>query len=243
VADNSRPARRPAGPRSGKGRAASAGPAHDLALFGRQQRAALRRLTTPFKIQAYLDSLPYSTDDFNRTPLQVMTDRTANCFDGALFAAFALWRLGHPPRIIDLFADNDDDHLLALFRVRGGWGAVAKSNYVGLRFREPVYRSLRELVMSYFEPFYNTLGERSLRSYTRPISLRQFDRQGWVTRAEALGVIAGHTERVPRIRLLTPTMVRGLSPVDARSYKAGQLGVVKAGLFQAKRRKKVGRRG
>ena len=208
--------------------------------FSRAQRGVLRRLDSPFKIQAYLDSLRYPADDFNRSPLRVMVDRKANCFDGALFAAFALWRLGHPPRIVDLFADNDDDHLLALFKVRGAWGAVAKSNYVGLRFRDPVYRSLRELVMSYFEPFYNTLGEKSLRSYTRPISLRQFDRLGWVTQEAGLGVVAEHTERVPRIRLLTNAMVRDLSPVDARSYQAGRLGVVEAGLFQAKGRRRKG---
>jgi len=209
----------------------------DESAFDREQRAVLRRLDSPLKIQAYLDSLRYPADDFNRSPLRVMVDQKANCFDGALFAAFALWRLGHPPRIVDLFADNDDDHLLALFKVRGGWGAVAKSNYVGLRFRDPVYRSLRELVMSYFEPFYNMLGEKTLRSYTRPISLRQFDRLGWVTEEAALAVVAEHTERVPRIRLLTNAMVRDLSPVDGRSYTAGRLGVVEAGLFQPKRRK------
>jgi hypothetical protein len=208
------------------------------AAFSRGQRAVLRRLDTPFKIQAYLDSIAYPADEFNRSPLRVMTDGRANCFDGALFAAFALARLGHPPRIVDMFADNDDDHLLALFKVRGAWGAVAKSNYVGLRFRDPVYRSLRELVMSYFEPFYNTLGEKSLRSYTRPISLRQFDRLGWVTEQAALGVVAEHTEKVTRIPVLTNAMARDLSPVDRRSYQAGRLGVVEAGLFQAKRRRK-----
>jgi len=210
----------------------------DETAFSREQRSVLRRLDSPLKIQAYLDSLRYPADEFNRSPLRVMVDRKANCFDGALFAAFALWRLGHPPRIVDLFADNDDDHLLALFKVRGAWGAVAKSNYVGLRFRDPVYRSLRELVMSYFEPFYNTLGDKSLRSYTRPISLRQFDRLGWVTQETALEVVAEHTEKVTRIPVLTNAMLRDLTPVDARSYQAGRLGVVEAGLFQAKGRRK-----
>jgi hypothetical protein len=210
--------------------------APDESAFSRQQRAVLRRLDTPFKIQTYLETLPYSVDDFNRSPLRVMTDGTANCFDGALFGAFALWRLGYPPRIVDLFADNDDDHLLALFRLRGAWGAVAKSNYVGLRFRDPVYRTLRELVMSYFEPFYNTLGEKTMRSYTRPVSLRRFDRLGWPSEEAALAVIAAHTERVPRIPLLTRSMLRDLSPVDPRSFEAGRLGVVEEGLFQARRR-------
>ena len=226
---------RPEGRRRGRPAPASD---YDLTAFRREQRTVLRRLTTPFKIQTYLDSLRYPADEFNRSPLRVMVDRKANCFDGALFAAFALARLGHPPRIVDMFADNDDDHLLALFKVRGAWGAIAKSNYVGLRFRDPVYRSLRELVMSYFEPFYNTLGDKSLRSYTRPISLRQFDRLGWVTQETALEVVAEHTEKVTRIPVLTNAMLRDLTPVDARSYQAGRLGVVEAGLFQAKGRRK-----
>src|SRR3970282_370145 len=113
---------------------------HDLLAFDHKQRAMLRRLDSPLKVQAYLDSLRYPADAFNRPPLRVMLDRKANCFDGALFAAFALWRLGHPPRIVDMFADNDDDHLLALFKVRGAWGAIAQSHYVGLSFSHPARR-------------------------------------------------------------------------------------------------------
>jgi hypothetical protein len=105
----------------------------------------------------------------------VLRDRLAHCFEGALFAAGALRALGHPPLLLDLEAVRDDDHVLAVFRRNGAWGALAKSNYAGLRFREPVYRTLRELAMSYFEDYYSVEGERSLRSFsTRPVNLARF---------------------------------------------------------------------
>src|SRR6185503_6616965 len=107
-----------------------------------------------------------------RSPRRVLRDGVAQCMDGALFGAAALRMLGHPPLLLDLEAVRDDDHVLAIFQVRGTnrglWGAIAKSNYSGLRFREPVYRTLRELVMSYFEHYYNPAGEKTLRAFSRP---------------------------------------------------------------------------
>ncbi|MCU0644839.1 MAG: hypothetical protein MUC94_11320, partial [bacterium] len=106
----------------------------------------LSELSTPNKIQLFLDELTYSADEFYRCPRRVLHDRKAHCFDGALFAAAALHFIGYPPLILDLVPnDRDDDHLLALFKMNGHWGALAKSNFVGLRFREPIYRNLREL--------------------------------------------------------------------------------------------------
>ncbi|MEW6567042.1 MAG: hypothetical protein AB1449_02535 [Chloroflexota bacterium] len=200
--------------------------------FRPRELAFLARLDSPVRIQAFLDSIPYSSDDFNRCPQRVLRERIANCFDGALFAAAALGRLGHRPLIVDLFADDDDDHLLALFQRRGRWGAVAKSNFVGLRYREPVYRSLRELVMSYFDGYFNLNRHRTLRSYTVPLDLSQYDRWKWMGSDEALERIANRTERLRRFPLVTPHMVAGLSPVDHRSYEAGMLGVEHAGLYK-----------
>ena len=101
----------------------------------------------------------------------MLRDRKAHCYDGAVFAAAALARLGYPPLVVNLFPKtrNDDEHLLAVYRQRGAWGAVAKSNFVGLRFREPIYRTLRELVLSYFEHYYNVAGKKTLWSYTPPV--------------------------------------------------------------------------
>ena len=115
----------------------------------------------------------------------VLRERMANCFDGAVFAAAMLSRLGHPPLILDMLPNGrDDDHVLAVYKRDGHWGAVAKSNFAGLRFREPVYRTVRELVMSYFEQYYNVDREKTLRAYTRPLNLQVFDKYQWMTRNE-----------------------------------------------------------
>ncbi len=148
-----------------------------------EEAALLARLTTPRRIQDFLDGITYEPDYFNRCPLRVIRERRGHCYDGALFAAAALRRLGHPPLVIDLKQEPlvDDDHMLAVFRHNGAFGALAKSNFTGLRYREPVYRTLRELVMSYFDDFFNTLGRRTLRGYTRLLDLTPYDRVAWET--------------------------------------------------------------
>lgn len=197
------------------------------------ERDIISELTTPSKIQAFLDDIAYSTDDFYRCPLRVLRERTAHCFDGAVFAAAALRRLGHPPLILDLLSNGrDDEHLLALFKVDGHWGAVAKSNFVGLRFREPVYRSLRELAMSYFEQYYNIEREKTLRGYSGPLNLNRFDRFDWMTTDEPLELIARRTDEIRRIDLLPPALAERLSPIDERSYQAGLTGADPKGLFK-----------
>ena len=145
------------------------------------EEAVLASLSSPAAIQAYLDATPYSPDDRDRCPLNVIRDRVAHCLDGGLFAAMALRRLGHPPLVVDLLPEPgiDDDHVLAIFKQGDCYGAVAKSNFVGLRYREPVYRTLRELAMSYFEVFYNVDGLKTLRGYTVPLNLNLLDRYGW----------------------------------------------------------------
>jgi hypothetical protein len=197
------------------------------------ERGMISGLTSPARIQAFLDDIAYSTDDFYRCPLRVLRERIAHCFDGAVFAAAALRRLGYPPLILDLLSDGrDDEHLLALFKVDGHWGAVAKSNFVGLRFREPVYRSLRELAMSYFEQYYNIEREKTLRGYTGPLNLNRFDRLDWMTKDEPLELIARRTDEIRRIDLLPPALAEKLSPVDERSYQAGLTGTDPKGLFK-----------
>jgi hypothetical protein len=204
--------------------------AFDTALTARERRS-LARLSTPFAIQTFLDSIPYSTDDRYRCPLSVLRDRRAHCYDGAVFAAAMLCRLDFPPLIVNLFAYRDDEHLLALFRVDGHWGAIAKSNFVGLRYREPVYRTLRELAMSYFEQYYNIEGFRSLRSHTRPLNLSRFDRLEWTTRDDAMQRIARRLDGLRRFPLLTRRMIAHLNPLDKRSYEAGMVGTDMAGVY------------
>ena len=191
----------------------------------------LRSLKTPGGVQRFLDEIHYNKEHEGptcRSPQRVLRDRLAHCFEGALFAAGALRVLGYPPLLLDLEAVRDDDHVLAVFRRNGAWGALAKSNYAGLRFREPIYRTLRELAMSYFEDYYSVEGERSLRSFsTRPVNLARFDRIPWMTTERDLWEIGDYLTIVPHTRLLTPTMIRNLSSMDSRSFAAGLTGSVK----------------
>jgi hypothetical protein len=198
--------------------------------FTAAERAVFRSLKAPAKIQRFLDELSYDTGARGprcRSPRGVLRERTAQCMDGALFAAAALRMNGFPPLLVDLEADRDDDHVLAVFKARGLWGALAKSNYAGLRFREPVYRNLRELVMSYFEHYYNPAGEKTLRRSSRPVNLRRFDRIHWMTSEEDPWAIPEHLCVIPHIALLPAAAVRRLSRMDARTYAAGLTGHVK----------------
>lgn len=209
-----------------------------LRELGEAERRFFSGLTTPAKIQAFLDTLAYSAEPIYRCPLRVLRERTAHCFDAALFAAAALRQAGHPPLILELLPNaHDDDHLLALFRRNGCWGAVAKSNFAGLRYREPVYRTLRELALSFFEQYYNIARRKTLRGYTMPLHLAAFDRQGWTVRDHPLWDIADRLDTMRRVTLVDRRMAAGLSPVDERLYQAGLIGSVAAGLYRPEKRR------
>lgn len=196
--------------------------------FTPRERSIFRRLHTPWKIQQFLDrEVAYNKEPEGptcRSPRRVMRDLTGHCMEGALFAAAALRMNGHPPLLLDLEAVRDDDHVLAIFRAHGHWGAVAKSNYSGLRYREPVYRTLRELVMSYFEHYYNLRKEKTLRRYSRPVNLARFDRLGWMTAEEDVWQIPDHLCTIRHTPVLPARMATGLGRVDERLFAAGLLG-------------------
>jgi hypothetical protein len=205
-------------------------------VLTKSELQVMAQLTAPSRIQAFLDEFPYSVESNYRCPLRVFRERIAHCFDGALFAAAALRRLGYPPLVLNMLPnDRDDDHMLTLYRRDRYWGAVAKSNFVGLRFREPIYRTLRELVMSYFEQFYNVEREKTLRSYTVPLNLKAFDRFNWMTSDEPLERIGQRLDEIRKIRVLTRRMIAGLSPIDERSYRAGLFGANRTGLYRPPR--------
>jgi len=200
------------------------------------QLAVWRSLDNPEAIQAFLDSIPYSAEDANRCVASVLRDRQAHCLDGGLFAAAALERLGYPPLILDLLPEpgKDDDHVLALFNGRDGWGCVAKSNFSGLRYRAPVYRTLRELVMSYFENYFNLNGERCLRGYTRPIDLRRYNPWQWRTKDRGADLIEQRLKTLKVVPLFSAETAAALGKVDQRSYEAGMLGVDLKGVYKPK---------
>lgn len=193
------------------------------------------KFKTPFDIQIFLNKLSYNPNYITKSPKRVFEERSANCFEGALFGAAALRVLGHKPLIVDLMAYNDDDHVIAVFKKNKHWGAVAKSNFTTLRFREPVYRTIRELVMSYFDFYFNTIGDKSLRSYSKPIDLSHFDKLNWMTTDNDLEFIGDYLFKVKHIKILTTKMIRNLSIADKDVLKAGMLGAVKEGLFKPKK--------
>ncbi len=195
-----------------------------LDAFTPAELRALKSLKSPAGIQRFLDEVPYHLAATSWSPRLVLREQTAHCLEGAIFAAAALRVLGRPPLLWDLEADADTDHVLAIYRERGHWGAIAASNYSGCRGREPVYRSLRELAMSYFDTYFNLRGARSLRRYSRPVDLSRFDERGWMTAEGSVWFIAEHLCDIPHTPLLRAGMATRLSRVDERTKAAGLVG-------------------
>ena len=198
--------------------------------FRKEEITILKRLNNPEKVQYFLDyEVSFNKEkegDTCRSPRRVLADRLAHCAEGAIFAAAALRLHGHEPLIVDLEAVRDDDHLLAVFKEDGHWGAIAKSNYAGLRYREPVYRTIRELVMSYFDHYYNPRGEKTLRAFSKPVSLRRFDHLNWMTTGDDLWDICDYFCTAPHSRIMTLRMERKRRRMDRRLYDAGFVGAV-----------------
>jgi hypothetical protein len=184
----------------------------------------LRALKTPARIQKFLDALPYQYANTAWSPQRVLRTRKGHCMEGALLAATALRVQGHPPLLMDLAAVRDDDHVVALYRENGLWGSIAKSNFAGLRFRAPVYRTLRELALSYVENYYNLRGERTLRAYSMPVNLERFDKQHWMTSEEDVWCIPEALVTARHYSLFPDKVARALPRLDRRSFEAGMHG-------------------
>lgn len=185
----------------------------------------------PILIQEFLDGIPYNTKGDTKSPSRVLREKTAHCFEGALFAAAQLRTIGFPPLIVDLRAVNDDDHVIAVFKKNGFWGSIAKSNFTTLRFREPVYRNIRELAMSYFDLYFNTSGEKTLREYSIIFDLSKLDERNWMTTEEDLEYIGDMLERSRHYHLIGPGQEKDLSLVPNYLKEAGLRGSDPDGLF------------
>ena len=196
----------------------------DLGLT-KAEFAILRRLNTPKKIQAYLDAIPQNFEIGGETCLSVreaLGQRRALCIEGAVIAAAALWVHGEPPLLMDLKAEHDSDHVVALFRRKGCWGAISKTNHPILRWRDPVYRSLRELAMSYFHEYCNKRQQKTLRSYSAAFDLRRLDPATWVTQKKScweLGWALDAARHFPLIERKQLKLLRLRDPLEREAQK------------------------
>jgi len=204
----------------------------DRSDWTEEELRVLERLDSPPAIQGFLDAMPYNPEPVCRSPRGVLRLRRAHCMEGALFAAAAIERLGQPPLVVDLRADNDDDHVIALFRDGRRWGAVAKSNTTLLRMRHPVYRTVRELALSYFPFYFNTDGAMTMRSYSVPLDLGRFDDRLWRTTAADLEFIGGALDRLRHTPVVDEECARRLSEAPAYLMDACFAGAVPEGLFK-----------
>jgi hypothetical protein len=187
----------------------------------------LRSLKTPAKIQRFLDALPYQYANTAWSPQRALRERKGHCLEGALIAAAALRVNGYPPLLVDLEAVRDDDHVLAVYREHGLWGSIAKSNFAGLRFRAPVFRTIRELAISYVDHYYNLRGERTLRAYSRPVNLARLDKQHWMTSEEDVWCVPELLIAAPHYPLFPDKVARRLPRMDRRAFEAGMHGWTK----------------
>jgi hypothetical protein len=191
--------------------------------FTPKELRKLRSFKDPHGIQRALDAMPYHLADTAWSPRRVLAEDTSHCYEGALFAAAALRANGYPPLILDLEAEHDTDHVIAIYRIGGHWGSIAKSNYTGCRYREPVYRTLRELALSYFEVYFNLRGDRTLRTFSRPVDMKRFDHLHWMTTDKPVWFVAEYLLTISHTPLISSAQAKRLHRLDQRSFKAGVL--------------------
>ena len=196
------------------------------AAFDRPEFAPLRKLDTPRKIQDFVNALRSNKErngDTCTSPLVTLRRKRAHCMEGALVAALALWMHGEPPLILDLRTTDDDvDHLVTLYRRHGMWGGITKTSHAVLRFREPIYRDVRELAASYFHEYFLDSGKKTLRQYSKPFDLRKW-KGDWITAEEDLWDLEKAIDRSPHYQLLSRAQIAGLRKADAIEIKAGKI--------------------
>src|SRR3989338_2991570 len=197
--------------------------------LAKRQYQTLAQLATPINIQDFLDALPMNGEKGGNThhsPARALSARKAHCIEGALLAALALWIAGEPPLLMDLWADegrDGEDHAVALYKRGRYWGAISKTNHASLRFRDPIYRTVRELALSYFhEWFLNTTGEKKLEAYSMPYNLSRLG-TSWVASREDLWHLDDILNAVRHYPLVPKGHVPHVRPADGVELRAGRL--------------------
>jgi hypothetical protein len=198
-----------------------------------KQRRIFCGLTSPEKVQRFLDGVRYSDSDTYFCPLTLLKKNYGGCFEGALFAAVVFRMLGYPSLIVEMTSENDDDHILAVYKKTGYWGAVAKSIFPGLRSRQPVYRTVRELVMSYFEFYYNLKRKRTLRGYSAPLDLKRLDKKEWMHSDDAIVLVGKALDNTPHFPLFPSRLGRKLARMDPWTFRAGTLGTDRSKVYHS----------
>ena len=196
--------------------------------FNQKEIQIFKQLNCPKKIQDFLNNIPANYEKTGETVLSlrmVLKENKAHCMEGAMLAAAALRFHGYPPLIVDLTAaEKDDDHVITVFKRNGYWGAISKTNHATLRYREPVYKTIRELVLSYFhEYFTNHDGKKTLRSYSMPINLSRFDKRSWMTAAEDPWYIPEYLAEISHKKILNRSQIAFLRRADHIEKKAGSI--------------------
>ncbi len=183
--------------------------------FTEDQLRLFKKLNTPGKIQDFLETIEANFKNIDRSPKLVLENRKAHCFEGALLAAAILRFHGHKPLLVNLKTTAEDDyHIIAVFKENGCWGAITKTNHAILRYRDPIYKSIRELVMSFFNEYFLENGKKTLRSYSQPIDLSRFDKFEWMTSGKNLEFINKSFGNIPHVPILNKKMIYGLRKAD-----------------------------
>jgi len=197
-----------------------------LSRLDKEEWQVLKKLSTPQKIQDFLNLLPFNFEKRGQTHRSVryaLKHKQAHCFEGALIAASALWIGGRRPLLLDLVTvPGDFDHVVVLFKEDGAWGAISKTNHAVLRYREPVYRNVRELVMSYFHEYFLDNGKKTLRTYSRPFDLSRLS-TGWLITEEDLVSLAHKLDRSPHQKILSLRQIKNLRKAEEVEIKAGKI--------------------
>lgn len=192
-----------------------------------QELRILKKLNTPTKIQNFLNKMPINFEEKGGTcmsPRQVLKKGKCHCIEGAMLAAAALRLQGRKPLVVDLTASRHDfDHVITVFKERGKWGAISNTNHAVLRYREPIYRDIRELVMSFFHEYTDNKGKKTLRSYSLPVDLSRFDKKRWMISEEDVWYIHDYLEKVKHFKILTKKQIRNLRKADKLEIQAGKL--------------------
>lgn len=187
----------------------------------------LKKLNTPKKIQDFLNRMPFNFEedgDIVLSPMSVLEKKTCHCVEGAVLTALALRVNGFPPLVVDLEATDDDlDHVVAVYKQYGKWGAISKTNHGVLRYREPIYNSVRELAMSYFHEYFDSRGRKNMRTFSAPVNLKRFDKKGWMNTKESIDYIPEYLCEIKHYPILNRKQIANLRRADPIEIKTGEI--------------------